>query len=399
MVALPLPQGCTHQKLAAAIHVAQHEETETKRFSLQVPRGAFIHSSALALLAAWGLRQRDRGVTFRAVGDKDTLRYLARMDLFEHLEIPFKETFRRHPETGRFIALKLVQGDGSGVKEAVDAICELILRQFDNAREFLPAVEWAANEVTDNIRIHAAAKTPGVVCAQYYPQKARIDIGICDMGRGIKESLSTRFDLWSHGDAVTKALKAGVTRDPDVGQGNGLAGSLEIIQANKGEFHLWTGDVDYACDRGKEKGFTKLPEIGATGVMLRFRTANPVDLFRTTIVGERDWTYLDEQAERVSEAGGIDIAAECEHTRGRLPAKALRRRVEALLESMEEPLVLDFQGVRTPSSSFLDELVARLVVKLGRARAKELLQLTNMSDLVRGMTSKVVEQRLGDEDL
>ena len=47
------------------------------------------------------------------------------------------------------------------------------------------------------------------------------------MGRGIKASLEEAMFLWSHGDAVTKALGRGVTRNPAVGQGNGLAGTLD----------------------------------------------------------------------------------------------------------------------------------------------------------------------------
>jgi len=97
----------------------------------------------------------------------------------------------------------------------------VILHQFDNARAFLPALEWAGNEVIDNILLHAESRVPGTVSAQYFPKMHRLDIGICDMGRGIKASLQEAMFLWSHGDAVTKALGRGVTRNPTVGQGNG----------------------------------------------------------------------------------------------------------------------------------------------------------------------------------
>jgi len=396
LTALRLSTNCTHLALADAISTAGLLSSPVERIVLQLPADCFVHSSALALLASWGLRLRASGATFHAVGDDGARRYLSRMNLFRLLGVKYEEQFERRAEVGRFIPLTLIESDGTGVKESVDGVCDLILRQFDNAREFLPAVEWAANEMIDNIRNHASATTPGAVCAQYYRSKQLIDIGISDMGRGIKASLSTRYDrLWSHGDAVAKALQAGVTRDPNEGQGNGLAGALEIMKANGGEFRLWTGDVDFNCDDGEVKGFTLIPELPGTGVMLRFRTNHAVDLAATSIIGDPAWTYLDAQAQRAAEEGGLRIVAECHHTGGRPPARALRRKVEALLDSMEGPLTLDFDGVRTPSSSFLDELLGKLFAKLGRDQAEQRLRVVNMNDLTKRLTAHVVEQRLG----
>ena len=72
--------------------------------------------------------------------------------------------------------------------------------------------------------------------------------------------------LWSHGHAVTTALRRGATRSEDIGQGNGLAGTLEIVKKNQGDMWLWTGNVVFRVERGDEKGFVEIPELPGTGV-------------------------------------------------------------------------------------------------------------------------------------
>ncbi len=55
------------------------------------------------------------------------------------------------------------------------------------------------------------------------------DIGICDMGRGLLGSLQPAFpEVRSYGQAIER----GATRDPAIGQGNGMAGSYEIVRLN-----------------------------------------------------------------------------------------------------------------------------------------------------------------------
>ena len=98
-------------------------------------------------------------------GDEDALRYLARMDLHEHLGVAY-DAGRRQSEVGGFLPLRLIAGDDA-VFGTVNAICDLVLHQFENAPEFIPTLEWAANEIIDNILI----QVPGAVCAQYFHRK------------------------------------------------------------------------------------------------------------------------------------------------------------------------------------------------------------------------------------
>ena len=85
----------------------------------------------------------------------------------------------------------------------------------------------------------------------------------------------------------------------------------------------------------------------------------------------------------------------CINTGSRPPATRLRRKVVALLPEMNEPLVLNFSGVESASSSFLDELLGRLAFQFGKEIFDERIRVTGMNPLVRKITNVVVAQRLG----
>jgi hypothetical protein len=60
-----------------------------------------------------------------------------------------------------------------------------------------------------------------------------------------------------------------------------------------------------------------------------------------------------------------------------------------------EPIVLNFDGVESPSSSFLDELLGRLADKLGEQAFRRKVHIVNMTDRIRTMSDVVIGQRLG----
>lgn len=399
MASVKLPTVVSHQSFLEALAVGDVMGLSGETYRVHVPRKCFASSSGIAVMAAWGQSIRRKGHDVEFYGDDETLRYLARMDLFKILEFPYRENFERHSEGGRFMPLHKVENSKDCVK-VINRIGDLVLHHFDNAREFYPAMEWAVNEVVDNITIHSDSPVPGVVCAQFFPKQSRVDIGICDMGRGIKASLSERYELLSHGDAIAKALERGVTRNPEVGQGNGLAGTFQIAQANKGIFHLWSGNACFKMTTGKEQ-FAMIPETQGTGIFLSLDATRPVNLKTDTFIGEsqlgdNESTYIYAESERVTRGDGLVVADECFHTGGRLPAKDLRRKILALLPDVDRnPLLLNFAGVQSASSSFLDELLGRLVIQLGVPTFKSKVTVINMNATLRAMANVVIKQRLG----
>ena len=358
----------------------------------------------LAYLGAWGLIARGAGTTIKLRGDAKTLATLQLLGFHQLLDIPPSSSSTNHQPTKAHtigvLPLSPIATEEQQYK-AVDAICAIALAAIDNATAFIPALEWLANEILGNILTHAASETPGVVCAQYRPKQQRFDIGICDMGRGLLGSLQPAFpEVRSYGQAIDKAIERGATRDPAIGQGNGMAGSYEIVVLNGGTYQIWTGDVVYELIKGKRRpGFQSMPPVFGTGVMFSLDTSQPVDLASTWIASASgvESLFLNSQTESASESG-LDVAAECLHTGGRQPAKLLRRKIQGLLPTMDgEPLILDFSGVKSAASSFLDELLGRLAAEDPRGQAifEGAVRIQGMTPTVQAMANVVVAQRLG----
>jgi len=144
---------------------------------LFLPRGTFLEAASVAFLCTWGLQQLAAGRRLAIAGDPDVCRYLARMDLHRHLGLPPESEGQRRSEEGRFLPLRLVT-DGDDTHHTVNAICDLILHQFDNAAELVPAAQWMLYEVIDNIVTHAEAPVPGAVYAQSYPNERVLSAGV-----------------------------------------------------------------------------------------------------------------------------------------------------------------------------------------------------------------------------
>ena len=360
------------------------------KITLEFQEKCFMETSAIALLASWLLARKLENHEIQVLGDLSLQKYLARMDFHRVLDLREPE-HSRLPSTGRFIPIFLIK-DGADVFEAVNKIADIVLQQFDNARDFLPAFEWAVNEIVDNIFIHSGTKSPGVVCAQLFPNKKRLDIAICDSGIGIKSSLSQRFLLKDDSEAIAKALERGATRDNDIGQGNGMAGSREIMKKNGGDFAVWSGSSLCRIRGGEVAEFSEGSIVPGTGVLLSFDLSEPVSL-RDTWIGEPGWSYIDAEAERVAEQGVV-VKDVCSHTGSRAPATRLRRKILALLPEINGSIEIDFTGVASLSSSFLDELLGRLNAELGNDQFNERIIVTGLSDLQKNMANNVIAQRL-----
>lgn len=392
---------CDHHRLIAAIAESGLAGAEKREIKVQFQPATFMTTSALAQLCSWGLLCKTRGCSFRFLGERKALAYPSRIDLFKHLEFDYEETFERHDESGRFIPLRLLTDRGASLAVAVEAVCDLVRQNVDGTKDFLPALRWVVQELTDNVGNHADSPTPGVLCAQLYPKKRRVEIAISDMGRGIKASLSGRYPkIWSHGDAITRAMEPGVTRDLAAGQGNGLSGSQEIIMANGGGLNIWTGNADLAFDRGRKEGFRLGPEFPGTGVFFSLRTNHPVDLRNTTLFdGTERSLHAVSRTPLANPDPEVFVREHCVHVGGREAAKPLREILEERTHAgQQDPtsVVVDFEGVELPSSSFLDEVFGRFAERHGIASYERLLDVRGASEVARGMIARVVSQRLSD---
>lgn len=386
------PPAASATQVIRAMTEAGAFAPDVQSVTVRIGRGG-IPMAGAALLATWGQWARERGVLVSLDGDRHQVALLERLGVMRALGRPSREDNCRADAT-LYVPVQFI-GDGADVFRTTNAILDLVVREVEDARSFVPAVEWAVNETIDNIELHAEAPVPGAVCARLDPRTGILDVGVVDVGRGLQASLSPVLEPWEQtaGEALKKAVQRGVTRDPDVGQGNGLAGARQIVEQNQGDFHLWTGNAVLRMERGQDRGFEVLPSsIPGTGASFRLDLRHPVDL-ANTFIGEPGWSYLDLAAEQAED--GVLIRHEVSNTGTRAPARRLRTKVLNLLPDVEGALTLDFSGVERASSSFLDELIGRLAAELGDATFRERICIANLTPRLLDMANVVTMQRLG----
>jgi hypothetical protein len=231
----------TAEKLLLAIEAADALGADDG-VTLHLPAGAFLDCSRLAALANWRAVRRAAGFVTEVGGDPNERAYLARMNGLAQLGATYDLDAPRAVERGRFAPVTEIR---DSFLAASNASCDLVLHHFADGRTFVPALEWAVYEVLDNVSIQASAALPGLVCAQFHPNRHRLEVAIVDSGRGIRASLAEGHPVSDDADAIGKALQRGVTRDPEVGQGNGLAGTRQILEVNEGYCPMWSGTANF----------------------------------------------------------------------------------------------------------------------------------------------------------
>ncbi len=110
-------------------------------------------------------------------------------------------------------------------------------------RSDFSAFEWSLNELTDNVLVHSESTVGGLVQVSTFAKyRKRVQFVVADAGIGIPASLrSGHPEINSDIEALDKAIREGVTRDPTVGQGNGMFGSFQICSKSKGDFLIDSG--------------------------------------------------------------------------------------------------------------------------------------------------------------
>lgn len=91
------------------------------------------------------------------------------------------------------------------------------------------------------------------------------------------------------------------------------------------------------------------------------------------------------------------IATLAEGTGTRESAIRLKNEILNLMKSNSKISILDFEGVSLVTSSFIDELVAKLLVDLGLFQFNQRIKLANMTSLLQQTLQKSVIQRIIEE--
>lgn len=291
---------------------------------------------------------------------------------------------------------------GKEQHEAVNKVLDILLAAISHfKRADIRAIEWAINEVTDNVINHAQSIVGGLIQVSNFRQRQLIEFVVSDVGVGIPATLRVGHpEIRSDTEAVDRAIREGVTRDKSFGQGNGLYGSWRISQQSGGEFKISSG---YANLNSSERHGLKINKrdipLNGTVVSSRIGYSEKIDLsdaltFEGQTVVPVDYieTHFEED-----EDGNIhfNLKEESEGFGSRAAGEPVRRKLLNVIRCLERGrAVVDCSNVPLVSSSYADELFGKLFIEIGPIEFVNTVQLVNLDPLVKNLIDKAVMQRM-----
>jgi anti-sigma regulatory factor (Ser/Thr protein kinase) len=382
------------------MHEAQ-QRRETG-FTLDFSETAFAAPVAMAQLVVETEALREHGMHFDVIAPKEpgVRAVFEHSNWAHHLNPVNYEPSVRAPDL--WLPVRRYQ-DENELFSLVNHTLEVVLRTTKIRREALHGLEWALNEMADNVLVHAEAPAGGLVAVTRAPKRRRVQFAVADAGKGIPETMRSAYPrLTSDLGAVRESLKQGVTRNRAIGAGNGLAGALRIATAVGGSFLVHSGRalIQFSSGRGRPftKNYTAAERLDGTVVFFEIAVDRKFDLEATLLqdgIGVVDWDFLD-SAYSVDEGDvRLLIRDEVGSTGTRLAGMPVRIKARNLVEANSASrVILDFSGVERVSSSFADEVVGKLLLELGSDRFRERVWVDGLdARLVGSLVRRVLSQR------
>ncbi len=286
--------------------------------------------------------------------------------------------------------------------EAINKILEILLAALLKLkREDLRIIEWALNEITDNVINHSQSPIGGLVQVTNHRQQSQIQFVVADAGIGIPGSLRpARPDIRNDQEALDAAIREGVTRDNAVGQGNGLYGTWQISKKSFGRFRLLSG---YASLESSERDGLRIQkrDIPLSGTLVSCRIGYAADLALEDALifsGKRHvpTDYIETHFE-AREDGSIvfDLSQESEGFGSRAAGDPVRRKLHNVIRMSDaDRVIIDLDKVLLVSSSYADEVFGKLFIELGPLEFSRRIDIQNVDPLVQALIDKAILQRM-----
>lgn len=265
----------------------------------------------------------------------------------------------------------------------------------------LEGIELCLHEVMDNVLNHSVPfecrdeEPVGYVMVQCGSDAKRVSLAVYDNGQGILRSFeSSGYNPKTNEEAIELALRKNVTSG--YGAGRGMWMLARVIELCGGSLEVSSGSAKYLLEHldAEKAPCPKTVAIGSdivgtTSVDFFLDAARGVDLVKAFEGYEP--TSLWHEAHEQSEATLVfDVAKESHGTGTRHDARRFRNVVRNAYEKRRQHVILDFGSVRVMSSSYADELIARLIDDMGHVRFMQDFSLNNLSPL----SSVIVDEAL-----
>lgn len=283
----------------------------------------------------------------------------------------------------------------------INHFMEIIMGHIQMPGDVLAALEWSITEICDNVINHAESKTGGFLQVIAYPKNDLVAFTVADAGKGILQSLREGFpELNSDVDAITEAIKVGVTRNRNAGQGNGLAGTSRIAAMTGGSLDILTGSGRLLLQKDKQTPTTFIgtQEFAGTcisGQIIMSHDFSMVEALSFGPVPYKPYSIVDVKYQKQDEdALYIKMTEQIEGAGTRAAGRELRTKVINLLIAKQNyPIRIDWQDINVIASSFADEFLGKLFVELEKEKFEALVQNSNVAEVVEHIINKAITER------
>jgi anti-sigma regulatory factor (Ser/Thr protein kinase) len=257
------------------------------------------------------------------------------------------------------------------------------------------ALDWAVNEITDNVLSHANSSVGGFLICSRVPRTNIIEFTVADAGIGVSRSLGITDDL----EALEKAIQEGVTRNKTTNQGNGLFGTYRLSLMSKGLFVLKSKNGSLFVDRDGDMRVRRDPiPFPGTFVVCQIDCDDPNLIERALSfsgsVQSPPFDYIERKHEQGSESPIINAKDICKTFGSRSSGQEARNYIVNVLAASDTgKSIIDFSDIHVTSSSFADEVFGKLFVELGPMRFMRSIEVVNAVSTVSGLIDRAIMLR------
>jgi hypothetical protein len=288
----------------------------------------------------------------------------------------------------------------------IDKFMDIVMGHIEMPGDILSALEWSVNEICDNVINHSASAVGGFLQVIAYPKNDILAFTVADAGMGIMKSLKEGLpDLKNDIEAIEEAIKAGVTRNKEHGQGNGLAGTLRITTMTGGSLDIISGsgrltitpDGNNHSLQENDRNFHGTCVSGQIGISKEFSISKALTF---GAVPYAPYNIVDAKYELEEEEDALAIRMTDQNSGTGTRAAGVEMRLKVLNLIAAKPgyrLYIDWQDLPVIASSFADEFMGKLFLKLGEEEFGLIIKHLNLKPLVRQLIEKAISERTAND--
>jgi anti-anti-sigma regulatory factor/anti-sigma regulatory factor (Ser/Thr protein kinase) len=361
----------TQHAMAVIFQVAQ--KAGYKDIVLDFSKVSYVDANLMLPLASYTAYYRLNQYDFTLIEPSDgVIRRLFVNTNWAHFIEPSKYARNETRRSNNLPALQFLDGDAQHnvVNKAMEILLETI--KVGDRKQF-KALEWALNEITDNVLNHAESPIGGLVQIQSFPARNRVTFFVADAGLGIPFTLRKSIrSITSDSDALDRAIREGVTRNASTNQGNGLFGTFKCCEVSNGSFMILSNNAVLQYD--------------ANGLSIRTDRVP----FRGSFIS----ATIDYSTDELLEKAFVFKGKVHEPFGSREFGRRARTKIDNILVDKRNAVIFDFAGVALISSSFADEVFGKLFLEFGAMEFMRRCSFQSVDPTVMRLIDRAIAQRM-----